>query len=216
MKLVIGNKNYSSWSLRAWLMLAANKISFEEIRVPLSTPDSHTELKKYSDAAKVPVLLDKGSVIWDSLAICEYVSEQYLDGKAWPFDPMDRALARSCCAEMHSSFFLVRGEMPMNCRAVNRRIDINEELQKEISRIDTIWKDLLTRYSSVGPYLFGEFSIADCMFAPLVFRFNTYDIAISDVSRNYMQTMLDHSDMQRWLEDGRQEKEKIEIEETGM
>jgi glutathione S-transferase len=216
MKLVIGNKNYSSWSLRAWLMLTANKIPFEEIRIPLSQGNSHSELKKYSDAAKVPVLLDDESVIWDSLAICEYVSEQYLDGKGWPVDPLDRALARSCCAEMHSSFFLVREKLPMNCREMNRKVEISKELQKEISRINKIWTDLLFRYSSSGPYLFGDFSIADCMFAPVVFRFNTYDIAASDISKNYMIAMLDHSDMQRWLEDGKQEKETIEIDEAGM
>lgn len=216
MKLVIGNKNYSSWSLRAWLMLAANKIPFEEIRVPLSMPDSHSELKKFSDAAKVPVLLDKESVIWDSLAICEYISEQYLDGKGWPVDPMDRALARSCCAEMHSGFFLVREKLPMNCRALNRKVEISTELQNEISRIDKIWKDLLTSYSSIGPYLFGELSIADCMFAPVVFRFNTYNIAVSDISKNYMLTMLEQPDMKKWLEDGSQEKETIDIDEAGI
>ena len=104
----------------------------------------------------------------------------------------------------------------MNCRAMNRKVELSKELRNEISRINKIWIDLLTRYSSSGPYLFGDFSIADCMFAPVVFRFNTYGIAVSDISKNYMITMLDHSDMQRWLEEGKEEKETIEIDEAGM
>jgi glutathione S-transferase len=215
MKLIIGNKNYSSWSLRAWFMLAANNISFEEIRIPLSTANSHSELKKYSDAAKVPVLDDNETVIWDSLAICEYISEQYLDGKGWPADPMDRAVARSYCAEMHSSFFQIREKMPMNCRAVDRKVEITNQLQKEIERIDNIWSELREKYSSRGPWLFGEFSIVDCMFAPVVFRFASYNVVVSDISSAYMKNLLTHPQIQSWLQQATEELEIIDIDEAG-
>jgi glutathione S-transferase len=216
MKLVIGNKNYSSWSLRAWLLLSANEIPFEEIRVPLSQSDSQAELRKYSDAAKVPVLLDEDTVIWDSLAINEYISEQYLEGQGWPNDPIARAIARSCCAEMHSSFFSIREKMPMNCRALGREIEIDQNLGKEILRVDSLWTEIIQQYSNDGSGLFGEFTIADCMFAPIVFRFNTYNVEISDIAQNYVNKMLDHPSMQNWLSHARAEKEMIEIEELGM
>jgi glutathione S-transferase len=215
MKLIIGNKNYSSWSLRAWLLLSAKEIPFEEILVPLSQSGSHSELKRYSDAAKVPVLLDEDTVIWDSLAINEYVSEQYLNGQGWPTDPIARAIARSCSAEMHSSFFSIRQKMPMNCRAQHREIEIDRVLEKEILRVDTLWTEVLEQYSSDGSRLFGEFSIADCMFAPIVFRFNTYNVEISDIARDYVNKMLDHPCMQNWLSHARAEKETIETEELG-
>lgn len=215
MKLVIGNKNYSSWSLRAWLLLAAYDINFEEIRVPLSKPETKSELQKYSAAARVPVLLDDETCVWDSLAICEYISEQYLDGRGWPTDPLTRAEARSCCAEMHSGFFLLREKMPMNCRARNLVVEISTELQKGIQRIDTMWTGLRERYNASGSYLFGEFSIADCMFAPVVFRFNSYNANVSARSKTYMETLLKHEKVAAWLQAARAEKEIIGIEEKG-
>jgi glutathione S-transferase len=216
MKLIIGNKNYSSWSLRSWLFLSASNISFEEIRIPLSTASTYAELLKYSDAAKVPVLHDNDIVIWDSLAICEYISEQYLSGKGWPADPMSRAVARSYCAEMHSGFFVLRETMPMNCRAVDRNVTISTELDKEIRRIDSLWSGLREKYSSFGPWLFGEFSIADCMFAPVVFRFATYNVAVSEISKAYMKNLLVHPKIQLWLEQAKAEIETIESEEVGQ
>ena len=216
MKLIIGNKNYSSWSLRAWLFLTANGISFDEVRVALSMENTRSEIAKHTNAGKVPVLHDNDLVVWDSLAICEYISEQYLDGNGWPADVKKRAIARSCCAEMHSGFFTLRGEMPMNCRAVNRRISITADLQKEISRIDSIWKDLRAQNSNHGPWLFGAFSIADCMFAPVVFRFATYNVAVSESSKKYMASVLENPKMQLWLEQAKKEVETIESEEVGM
>ncbi len=215
MNLIIGNKNYSTWSLRAWLLLAANNISFEEIRVPLSVDGTHAALKKYSGAARVPVLQDKGVVIWDSLSICEYVSEQYLDGKGWPEDPIDRALARSSCAEMHSGFFELRAKMPMNCRARGRNVVITDELQEEITRIDNMWTELREQYSAKGKWLFGNFSIADCMYAPVVFRFQTYNVEVSEISRAYMNDLLAHSNIKSWLEQAKKEVETIDCEEVG-
>ncbi len=216
MKLIIGNKNYSSWSLRAWLLLAVNDIPFEEVRIALFTENTLAEIAKHSAAGMVPVLHDKDLVVWDSLAICEYVSEQYLAGQGWPAEVQDRALARSCSAEMHSGFFALREAMPMNCRAINRSVPITADLQEDISRIDTLWTDLRAKHANDGPWLFGEFSIADCMYAPVVFRFNTYNVAVSESSKNYMQTVLDNPKIQVWLEQAKEEVEIIESDEAGM
>lgn len=215
MKLIIGNKNYSSWSLRAWLMLSAFEIPFEEKRLLLAVDSFPIEIKKYSPAGKVPVLLDGDCVVWDSLAICEYISEHYLSGRGWPVDREKRAVARSCAAEMHSGFFELRSDMPMNCRAEQRTVDISEPLQKDIFRIDSIWSELRVQNSDAGPYLFGSFSIADCMFAPVVFRFRTYGVAVSAKSSEYMQTIFSHPNVQEWLAAAESEKEIIENCELG-
>ncbi len=215
MKLIIGNKNYSSWSLRPWLLLSAFDVEFQEICIALMVEGYKQEILKYNSAGKVPVLHDKGIVIWDSLSICEYVSEQYLDGKGWPRDPKLRAQARSCAAEMHSSFFTLRNDMPMNCRATGRKVSISSDLQGDITRVDTLWSEMRASYSSMGPWLFGDFSIADCMFAPVVFRFNTYAPELSEMSQKYMVTMLEHPKIQLWLEQARAEKEVISHEEVG-
>ncbi len=216
MKLIIGNKNYSSWSLRAWLLLAVNNLPFEEVRIPLSLENTDSAIAQYTDAGKVPVLLDNDLTVWDSLAIGEYISEQYLDGRGWPADAEERAVARSCCAEMHSGFFTLREAMPMNCRAANRHVPMTAELQEEISRIDSIWTLLREKHANRGPWLFGEFSITDCMFAPVVFRFSTYNATVSDISHKYMTTLLEHPKIQLWLEAAKKEVETIESEEVGM
>ena len=215
MQLVIGNKNYSSWSLRAWLLLAANNVPFEEIKIHLSTDSTRSQISRYSDSGRVPVLHDNNLVIWDSLAICEYVSEQYLNGRGWPADPRARAIARSCSAEMHSGFFALREQMPMNCRAVNRRVTLTEALENDIQRIDRLWTALRTEYAEQGPWLFGEFSIADCMYAPVAFRFFTYNAAVSEKAHDYMSTLLGQPNMQDWLGEARMEPEVIDDEEAG-
>lgn len=216
MKLIIGNKNYSSWSLRAWLLLSAYDVPFDEVRIALYEDNFRAEISKHTNAGKVPVLHDSDLVVWDSLAICEYISDQYLEGKGWPAETKDRALARSCCAEMHSGFFTLRGEMPMNCRAENRKVSISEHLGKEISRIDTLWSELREKFSARGPWLFGQFSIADCMFAPVVFRFSTYNVEVSESSRQYMNSVLGHPKVQLWLKGAKAENETIKSEEVGI
>jgi glutathione S-transferase len=216
MKLVIGNKNYSSWSLRPWLLLSAFDIPFQEIRIPLFTRDTRSDLGKYTRAGKVPVLHDGDVIVWDSLAICEYVSEQHLAGEGWPSNPKARAEARSCCAEMHSGFFTLREKMPMNCRATRRRVDMTPDLKMDIARIDDLWSGLRAGYSTNGPWLFGKFSIADCMFAPVAFRSNTYDPEISATSREYMKQILSHPNVMQWLEYAVKEPEVIERSEVGM
>ncbi len=215
MKLIIGNKNYSSWSLRPWLLLSAFDLHFEEVRIPLFVEGFKAEIEKHSAAGKVPVLEDADLVVWDSLAICEYVSEKYLEGKGWPEDEKMRAEARSCSAEMHSGFATLRNEMPMNCRAIDRKIDMTSELQDDISRIDSLWTSLISKYSVRGPWLFGEFSIADCMFAPVVFRFNTYNPELSENSRGYTKTMLAHPALKLWFKQAKEEVETIAYSEVG-
>jgi glutathione S-transferase len=215
MKLIIGNKNYSSWSLRPWLLLSAFDLPFEEMRIPLFVDGFKAEIEKHSAAGKVPVLHDNGLVVWDSLAICEYVSEKYLGGKGWPDDQIMRAEARSCCAEMHSGFATLRNDMPMNCRALGRKVNMTKELQHDISRIDSLWTSLTSKFSAQGPWLFGNLSIADCMFAPVVFRFNTYNPELSQNARKYLETMLAHPKMKLWLDHAVNEVETIEYAEVG-
>lgn len=215
MKLIIGNKNYSSWSLRAWLFLSAHSVDFEEVKIYLNKRDTAERIRKFNKAGKVPALVDGDLIVWDSLAICEYISETRLDAKGWPQDVEARALARSSCAEMHSGFFVLRERLPMNCRAKGRRVEIGRELAREIKRIDELWCSFRKRYKQQGDYLFGGFSIADCMFAPVVFRFMTYGIETSKTSSTYIQTMLNHPKMELWLEQAREEREVIEEEEAG-
>ncbi|MFP3979355.1 glutathione S-transferase family protein [Marinobacter sp. KMM 10035] len=216
MELVIGNKNYSSWSLRPWLLLSVHELPFKEVRIRLNQDDTYTALAQHTDAGKVPVLKDKGLVIWDSLAICEYISEQYLGGRGWPSSVRARAEARSCCAEMHSGFTEIRGQLPMNCRAIRRKVPFNATLEREIARIDRIWSQYRETYSATGPWLFGEFSIADCMFAPVASRFKTYGIKVSAVSSEYMQFVLDHEQMREWVSQAHCEPETIGVSEVGI
>ena len=215
-KLVIGNKNYSSWSLRAWLLLSAYDIPFEEVEIKLFTEHTRKELQEYTQAGKVPVLHDEDVIVWDSLAICEYVSEKYLGGQGWPSGPSERAQARSYSAEMHSGFFAIREKMPMNCRANNRQIDIDDKLEKEISRIDQIWSELREKNAAKGPWLFGEFSIVDCMFAPVVFRFFTYQVILSEAAEQYANTVLAQPKVQHWLEQSLESAELLEAFEVGL
>lgn len=216
MQLVIGNKNYSSWSLRPWLLLRANSIPFTEVRIPLYTDTSRAQILALSPAGRVPILIDEHIKVWDSLAICEYISETRLGGAGWPIDSAARAEARACSAEMHAGFQGLRNHMPMNCRAQNRRIALTPELQTEISRIDQLWSGLRDKYQRLGPWLFGKFSIADCMFAPVVFRFKTYAIELSVDANQYMATSLQHPAMQEWLKAAIDEEEVIRENEAGL
>ncbi len=215
MKLIIGNKNYSSWSLRPWLLLSFHEIAFEEIRIPLAVEGFKESLLQYSKTGLVPILQDADLSVWDSLAICEYLSEQYLSGKGWPTDPPLRAEARSVSSEMHSGFPHIRNCMPMNVRATQRKIDISPALRKEIERIQDLWCGLCRKNAAQGPWLFGEFSIADCMFAPVVFRFSTYGVAQNDASKGYMDFVLSHPTMKKWFSDSVNEIETIALSEVG-
>jgi glutathione S-transferase len=207
LNLIIGNKNYSSWSLRPWLVLKQFGIEFTESRIPLYAQTSKKQLLEKSSSGKVPVLIDQDLTVWDSLAICEYIADLHPDKKCWPTDPKEKALARAVCAEMHSSFMTIRNALPMNCRKKIEFKSITSELQGEIDRICQIWQECLS--SSKGPFLFGQFSIADAMYAPLVLRFNSYGINVCDVEAEYMQTILALDSLQEWIIAGIAEKEVI-------
>ena len=215
MKLIIGNKNYSSWSLRPWLLLAHHQLAFEEERIPLDEPDTKDRIMAASAAGKVPVLKDGDLTVWDSLAICEYVSERYLNGRGWPSDIEARAEARAVSAEMHSGLSAIRGQMPMNCRATGRKVPVTPELEQQIARVDNLWSYYRNKYGARGPWLFGEFSIADCMFAPVTSRFVTYGVTLSDTARTYQQQVLNSEAMQAWIQAGREETEIVEADEAG-
>lgn len=211
--LIIGNKNYSSWSLRPWVFLKQNNISFNENRVALFTDTTNKELSRYNSDFKVPVLKDDDLVIWDSLSILEYVSEKYLAGNGWPRDIKARAVARSISCEMHSSFFNVRNELPMNCRKTFRNIKLSPEAEREIKRITGLWRQCRNQFGGEGEWLFGNYSIADAMFAPVVLRFVGYSIPIKGVEQAYVQSVLKQPSIIEWIEAGKIEKETIDEDE---
>ncbi|MBL4582178.1 MAG: glutathione S-transferase family protein [Gammaproteobacteria bacterium] len=214
MQLVIGNKNYSSWSLRPWLLLKHFDIPFEEIPIALFTEGYQQELAKYSPTLRVPVLKDGDNTIWDSLAICEYVSEKYLQGFALPANIEKRALCRAYCSEMHSGFMAVRSEMPMNCRA-SKKLEISSAAEADCRRVDKLFSDARARFSSRGGYLFGEFSLADCMFAPMVMRFTTYGIELSESSQEYVRVMLQNTALSDWVAGAKSELQIVSDFELG-
>jgi glutathione S-transferase len=201
--LVIGNKNYSSWSLRPWLFMKHQGVAFDEILIPLDTPTTRETMDKYGPSGRVPVLRKGELAIWDSLAICEYIAE--LTGSGWPKDPAARAVARSVSAEMHSGFSNLRTLWPMNARARNRRTAMTAALEADVERIDEIWNDCRARFGAGGSWLFGEYSIADAMYAPVALRFNTYGASISQAARWYIASVLEDAPMQEWLAAAKQE-----------
>lgn len=215
MKLVIGNKNYSTWSLRPWILMSAFNLDFEEIQVSLLQDGLKERLGKYSASCKVPVLIDGDLCVWDSLAICEYVSEKYLDGKGWPEDMKLRAEARAITAEMHSSFNALRGEMPMNIRAT-RKVELSPAAKVDIARIDSIWSQCTEKNAQLGPWLFGEFSIADCFFAPVASRFTTYSTPLSATAQKYADTLLNHRSFVKWIDAAKAETEIVPEDEAGI
>jgi glutathione S-transferase len=201
--LVIGNKNYSSWSLRAWLLLKRLQVPFSEVLITLDTPSTREDIEKFSPSGRVPVLRHGELTIWDSLAICEYLAE--LTGKGWPQATAARAVARAVSAEMHSGFTNLRALWPMNARARNRHTAMTAALEADIGRVDEIWNDCRARFGTAGPWLFGEYSIADAMYAPVVLRFNTYGASISPTARWYMASVLEDAALQEWLQASKQE-----------
>ncbi|OUL23679.1 glutathione S-transferase family protein [Nostoc sp. 106C] len=207
--LVIGNKNYSSWSLRPWLALKQFGVQFDEIRIPLYTPETTSKLRQYSPSAKVPVLLHNHQTIWDSLAICEYLAEEFPHPHWWPKDKIARALARSISAEMHSGFQNLRQNMPMNCRAKLPGKGLTLEVQKDIDRITNIWQEFRQKFAAEGDMLFGKFTIADAMFAPVVLRFVTYDVQLDSISRKYVETILELPAIQDWIQAAKNETEVL-------
>ncbi|MDO6562995.1 glutathione S-transferase family protein [Amphritea sp. 1_MG-2023] len=213
MQLIIGNYNYSSWSLRAWLMLRHFDLAFDTTRIALFTPGSAEQIKAYNPAGKVPVLLDNGTTVWDSLSICEYISETYLQDQGWPSNPARRAHARSSCAEMHSGFMALRSAMPMNCRRHVDNFTISVAVQQDIDRISTLWREALSKSGS-EQFLYGDFSIADACYAPVVFRLTGYGVKLPAELQAYCDRMLALPACQEWLSLAQQESEVIEEEDV--
>ena len=184
--LVIGNKNYSSWSLRPWIAMKAAGIPFEERLIPLYDGDYKQRLLEISPGGKVPILIDGDIHVWESLAILEHLAERFPDAGLWPKDPGARAHARAISAEMHAGFVPLRSECPMNLwRPIIARA-ISPEAQANVARIDAMWTECRSRFGAGGPFLFGPFSAADAMYAPVVTRLATYDLPVGDVARSYM------------------------------
>jgi len=189
--------------------MKVKNIPFDEIRIPLYATDSKEKLLQHSPAGKVPVLKSNDILIWDSLAICEYLAERYPDKNCWPSTPKTKAWARSISSEMHSSFFELRNTLPMNCAANLKFGPIKNDLQGEIDRIRDIWQQCRQFYGKDGMFLFGDFSIADAMYAPVVLRFNSYQIEVGTLEKEYMASILALPAIQSWIEDGLRETEII-------
>jgi glutathione S-transferase len=214
MKLVIGNKNYSTWSLRPWLLLKYFEVGFDEENVSLNADGLKDRLLRYSPSGKVPVLIDDKSVAWDSLAICEYINERYLDNQGWPKALDARQYARNIAAEMHGGFANIRAQLPMNIRA-KRRVALTPNAQSELLRIEEIFGIGRRPFIDKGPWLAGEFSIADCMFAPVCSRLKTYNIELNKEANQYVNMLLDLPQMRQWMIDALAETEVIAEDEAG-
>ena len=215
LKLVIGNKNYSSWSMRPWLALRANNIPFEEVFISLYTGEADKQrILSFSRSGKVPILVDGDVAVWDSLAIVEYVAERFPEKRLWPEHPAHRAHARAISAEMHSGFAALRNECGMNLHRPVHAIELSDEARANVARIQEIWAECRARYGRSGPFLFGSFCAADAMFAPVVHRFRTFAIAVSKDTQAYMDTMMALPAFAEWTKAGLAETIVIEKFET--
>ncbi|MCK8781394.1 glutathione S-transferase family protein [Rhizobium sp. NTR19] len=201
--LYIGNKNYSSWSFRPWIAMTAAGIPFEEVLIPFDFPAGNPRFEDISPTARVPVLHHGDVRVWESLAIIEYVAELFPDKGIWPSAAADRAVARAVSMEMLSGFRALRGACPMNIRRPKRVIDLPAGVMDDVARIETIWREL--RQKSGGPFLFGQFSGADAMFAPVVNRFDVYDLVRDEETLAYMNAVKAHPAWLKWQEAALQE-----------
>ena len=214
MKLVIGNKNYSSWSLRAWLHLRESGVEFEEIPISLYGADSAERISRFSPAGRVPVLIDDdGTTVWDSLAIAEHVREQRRDAVGWPQDHAARARARSIVAEMHSGFLGLREELPFNARARSPvALDrLSENARRQVERVLEIWSGCRTEYAGEGDWLFGRFTIADAFYAPVALRFVTYSIPAPAAAQSYVDAITSLPSIREWVAAAEREPESLDF-----
>ncbi|WP_420547876.1 glutathione S-transferase family protein [Curvivirga sp.] len=213
--LVIGNKNYSSWSLRPWLVMKFANVDFACETVPLLTEEGTARIRSESPNRKVPYLKTDDMILSESLAIAEYIAELYPNKGLWPSDPVKRAKARSICTEMVAGFFNLRNEMPMNVRRRNKPIVLSEAAWGDVKLMEALWKNTRDTYAQAGPFLFGERSIADAFFAPVVWRFNSY-ISKKDLqpeTLQYMKVMMAIPEMQGWAAMAKEESWKMESNE---
>lgn len=198
MKLVIGNKNYSSWSMRPWMALKIAGIPFEDRVISLDDPIFKAELAELTPAGKVPVLIDDDRHIWESLAIIEYVAERFPTAGVWPADVAARAHARVISSEMHAGFASLRKHCAMNMVRPKKTRELTPEVEADVMRIETMWADCRRRFGQGGPFLFGAACAADAMYAPVVSRFHTYDIAVGEDARGYMQAVMTLPAWREW------------------
>jgi glutathione S-transferase len=212
--LIMGNRNYSSWSLRPWFLMKHLGLRFVERVLPLDTPDFARDIAALSPTRRVPLLRHGDLAIWDSLAICEYACE--LAGRGWPAERGERAVARAVCAEMHSGFHTLRSQWPMNARALGRRTAPDAAREADIARIEELWADCRRLSGTRGPWLFGNFSVADAMYAPVVLRFRTYGAQLGATATAYMATVLADEHMHDWLAAAEAEPWTIEHSEIGQ
>ncbi len=196
--LVIGSKRYSSWSLRPWLALKQTGTPFEELVVTLRQPDTKACILQHSPSGKVPLLKHGELIVWESLAICEYLAESWPESGLWPQDRAARAVARSVSTEMHAGFMALRQHLPMDVCALTPMGSLAPEVAADVERIQRIWRDCRSRFGGEGPFLFGRFSIADAMYAPVATRFTTYGVELDTVSRAYVQAIWALPAMQEW------------------
>ncbi len=213
-RLVIGNKAYSSWSLRPWILLAGFHIPFEEIVIPLYDADTKRKILKVSPSGKVPALIDGDVTVWESLAIVEYIAEAYPKKAIWPKDKAARAHARALSTEMHAGFAALRTLCPTNFRRAPARRDLTPEAAADVARIEKMWASARKTFGADGPFLFGAFSAADAMFAPVVNRLHIYEIPVGRATKAYMRAMLDLPAYRAWLADAALEPWRIEAFET--
>jgi glutathione S-transferase len=205
LRLMIGNKNYSSWSLRPWIAMKVAGIAFTEQVISLDAADFAERVRKVSGTGKVPALADGETYVWESLAILEYLAEKFPQARLWPAEPAARAHARSIAAEMHAGFVPVRRHFPMNIRRPVRRREPDPDSIDHIRRIDAMWTDCRTRFGRSGPFLFGGFGAADAMYAPVVSRFHTYAVEVSPTGRAYMEAVMGLPAWSEWCAAARQE-----------
>ena len=199
LRLVIVNKAYSSWSLRPWLTMTHFKIPFEETVIPMARPDTRAEILKFSPTGKCPALLDGDVAVWESLAIIEYLAEKFPETPIWPREIGARALARALSNEMHGGFLPLRNHCPTQFLRPVRKIPLTSEVETDVRRIEAAWADARARFGAGGPFLFGAFSAADAMFAPVVNRFHTYDVAVGAETRAYMQAIMALPAWKAWI-----------------
>lgn len=207
--LVIGNKNYSSWSLRPWLLLRHFGVPFEERRLALDTVEFRSAIGALSPSRRVPALHHDGVVVWDSLAICEYANETWLDGRGWPAERAARAVARSASAEMHSGFVALREQLPMNCDREPDGYRWDARAQADIDRVQALWTELRSRFGAGGDFLCGAFGIVDAMFAPVAIRFRGYGVPCAGAAAAYCDALYALPALREWLAAGRAEPERL-------
>jgi glutathione S-transferase len=208
--LTIGNKNYSSWSLRPWLAAKMGGIAFDEVLIPLYQPGSTEEILSHSAAGKVPVLHHGAVTVWESLAVCEYLAETFPEAGLWPEDKAARAVARAVATEMHNGFLPLRRHLPMNIRRTPSVRHLPPEIRADIDRVAVIWRDCRARFGAGGECLFGRFTIADAMYAPVVSRFRSYCVALGQVEDAYCTTIMTLPAMQEWVAAATAEPWKVE------